>query len=189
MAGREKEITRKLKEWRQGKESALCDILPDIESELRKLAISSMRGEKANHTLQTTALINEVFLRLLKDRQTVWKDRTHFFAVAALITRHILIDCARKARSSKHGGASVVIPINEERDGRPPSSVEYVEVIALYEALDRLAEKHPTAAKVVELKFITGLNHEEIAEALHLSVSTVKREWAYAKARLRRELG
>lgn len=179
------QITALLTAWRAGDESALEQLLPLVERELYRLAEQHMRGEKAGHTLQTTALINEAYLRLANQQSIGWQDRTHFFAAVSQVMRHVLVDYARRHGRAKRGGGAVQVPLNEAA----VMSVERsAELIALDEALKQLATLDARQARVVELRYFSGLTVEETAEVLKISPVTVMREWRTAKAWLRREL-
>lgn len=157
-----------------------------VQQELRVIAARYMRREKEGHTLQTTALVNEAYMKLVQMKGANWKDRAHFFAVAAQIMRRILVDHARKRIAGKRGGGFEMLPLDEGLVFSPQRSNE---LIRLDEAMTRLAEHDPRASKVIELRFFGGLSIEETAEVLHCSPRTVKREWTFARAWLREELG
>ena len=146
-----------------------------------------MRNESPGHTLQPTALINEVYLRLVDQSRGVWKNRSQFFGVAAQVMRRVLVDHARARASEKRGGGQRAITLDDVRDVSQPASDE-VRILELHEALSKLEALDPEQARIVELRYFTGLNIEETAEALGVSPATVKREWAIARAWLRREL-
>ena len=185
MATFPKEITHLLLSWSKGDEAALEQLIPLVYPELRKLARRYMGREKPGHTLQTSALINEAYLRLV-DQQTVeWKDRSHFFAMAAQVMRHILVDHARSYLYEKRGGGAQHVALEEDTvlcDERAS------ELVALDEALTRLGLIDQRKSKVVELRFFAGLSVEETAETLNLAPITVMREWRAAKAWLHREV-
>ena len=159
-------------------------LVPSVYDELRRLAHHYMRGERANHTLQTTALVNEAYLRLAGIDSLQWRDRAHFFAVAATLMRRVLVDYARQRAREKRGGAVSVTTLDENVLGREPA----VDVVALDEALERLAAVDPQQSRVVELRFFAGLSVKETADALGISPATVKRDWATAKLWLFNEL-
>lgn len=184
--GAEGEVTRLLALWSSGDASALERLAPLVYEELRTLAGRLLRGERAGHTLQPTALVNEAFLRLAGGRTVDWKGRTHFFAVAARAMRRILVDHARTRLAGKRGGGATRISLTETPLSVPAPDVD---VLALDEALERLAGLDPGQARVVELRFFAGLSVEETAEAIGASPATVKREWSSARAWLFRELG
>ena len=179
------EVTQLLKAWGQGDEDALGRLIPLVQQELHRLAHRYMSREKPDHTLQTTALVNEVYLRLVDIAQVNWQDRAHFFAIAARMMRHILTDYARSRNYQKRGGAALHVSFDEalvvskERDA---------EVIALDEAMVALAAVDARKSQVVELRFFGGLSVEETAEVLKVSPETVKRDWRFARSWLHRVL-
>jgi len=179
-------ITHLLKEWSDGDERALDRLTPLVYSELRQQAARYLRRERRNHSLQTTALINEAYLRLIDARNVHWQNRAHFFAIAAKLMRRILVDYARRRDAEKRGPSQIrltlsdVVAVVNETD---------VDVLAIDEALDRLAVIDPQQARIVELRFFSGLSVEETAAALGISPKTVKRDWSVARAWLRREIG
>lgn len=179
------QISRLLAAWAGRDPAARDELVPIVYEELRRLASQYMRGERGGHTLQTTALVNEAYLRLAGVDRIQWRDRTHFFAMAATLMRRILVDHARQRGRDKRGGGVSVTSLADQAVA-PESTVD---VIALDEALTRLAVLDAQQARIVELRFFTGLTVEETAEALDISPATVKREWATAKAWLYRELG
>ena len=178
------EVTELLIRWGDGKEDALDRLMPLVYAELRKLARSYVRGERPNHTLNATALVNEAYIRLADQRETQWQNRAHFYGIAAQLMRRVLIDHARKKQSEKRGGGEVPIEF-DERIGAPrrPS-----ELIALDDALQSFARIDARGARIVELRQFGGLTVEEVADVLHISPATVKREWTAAKAWLKREI-
>ena len=180
------QITGLLVEWSNGNQAALDEMLPLIEGELRRLAHHYMRRERPGHTLQTTALVNEAYLRLINQNGTKWQDRAHFFAIAARTMRHILVDYARAKRYAKRGGGAVQVSLDH---AKLVSNEPALEVVALDEALTRLEGLDRAQARVVELRFFGGLTIKETAEAMAISVDAVKREWSTAKAWLYREIG
>lgn len=184
------ELTRLLKAWAAGDQSALDHLIPKVYAELRRMARRYMKNEQAGHTLQTTALVHEVYLRLVDVHQVNWSDRAHFFGVAAQMMRRILVDAARvrarrgrQARRVDHSSAVDLDQIPDVSSGRDR------ELVAVDEALGVLAEMDPRKARVVELRFFGGLSVEETAEVLKLSPQSVMRDWKLAKAWLARELG
>jgi RNA polymerase sigma factor (TIGR02999 family) len=179
-------ITHLLHEWSAGDQQALETLTPLVYEELRKQAARYLRRERQGHTLQTTALIHEAYLRLVDARDVNWQGRAHFFAIAANLMRRILVDHARRRDASKRGGSFVRMSLDETL--AVAEEVE-VDLIAIDEALDRLAALDPQQARVVELRFFSGLTVEETAAALGVSPKTVKRDWAVARAWLRREIG
>jgi len=178
------EVTRLLTEWKQGDRDALGKLVPLLYRELRRLAGHYLRQERAGHTLQPTALVHEAYLHLAGEDHGDWRDRAHFMAVAAQLMRRILVEYARRRSAAKRGGGVAVVELEDLADLREP---ELVEVLAVDEALARLAGIDPQQARVVELRYFAGLTAEETAEALGISPRTVKREWTLASAWLRRE--
>jgi RNA polymerase sigma-70 factor (ECF subfamily) len=179
------EVTLLLKAWSAGDEQALAKLTPLVYRQLHQIAQRYMRGERSGHTLQTTALVNEAYLRLVDCGQVNWQDRAHFFAISANLMRRILIDFARSRGYLKRGGAVPHIPLEEA----PSVSDEAdVNLIALDDALKTLAAVDERKSKVVELKFFGGLSVEETAEVLRVSSDTVIRDWRLAKLWLLREL-
>lgn len=179
------EITGLLVDWGNGDQAALDRLLPLVEQELHRLAHSYMRRENPDHTLQTTALVNEAYLKLIDQKKTRWQNRAHFFAIAAKIMRRILLNYARDQHRQKRGGKAVQVSLSEVSllsMGRPE------ELIALDEALERLAAVDERKARVVELKYFGGLETDEIAEVLKVSEITVLRDWRFARAWLLREI-
>jgi RNA polymerase sigma-70 factor, ECF subfamily len=180
-----KEITQLLLAWSKGDQAALEQLTPLVYSELHRLARGYMLGERPGHTLQTTELINEVFVRLIDWQNVSWQNRTHFFSVAAKMMRRVLVDFARKRNYVKRGGGAEQISIDEAAILHWDYSAEF---IALDNALKRLAEFDQRKCLVVELRFFGGLTVEETAEVLKISPRTVMREWNTARAWLYREL-
>ena len=178
-------VTELLLAWGRGDRSALDDLVPIVHQELRRLARLQMRGERDNHTLQTTALVNEAYLRLTDLTRMQWRDRAHFFAMAATLMRRVLVDHARERARDKRGGGVVFTALEDEPMAAPSS----IDALALDEALDRLAAIDPLHARIVELRYFAGLTIEETSEALRISPATVKREWTWARAWLYHELG
>ena len=179
-----KEVTQLLVEWSHGDKAALDQLIPLVYDELRRLARGYMRREKEGHTLQTSALIHEAYLRLVDQKNVQWHNRAHFFGVAAQLMRRILVDHARSRSRAKRGGKAQMVSLAE------PSaiSVELAEVIALDDALNELAELDPRKSQIVEMKFFGGLTNEEVAEVLKVTSRTVEREWRKAKAWLQRAI-
>jgi RNA polymerase sigma-70 factor (ECF subfamily) len=178
------DVTGLLRAWGAGDEAALERLIPVVHQELRRVARRCMAGERAGHTLQTTALINEAYIRLLGVQHVNWQDRAHFVAVAARQMRRILVDSARARRYQKRGGGAIQVTLDEamgllER-GR--------DLVALDEALDALAKFDERKSRVIELRFFGGLSVEETAAILGVSADTVMRDWRLAKGWLRREL-
>jgi RNA polymerase sigma factor (TIGR02999 family) len=174
------DVTRTFLRWRQGDESALNALLPLVYDEMRRLAGSYLRNEGSGHTLQPTALAHEAYIRLLDQRQVSWQNRAHFMGLAAQAMRRILVDHARRRDAQKRGGGAVRVTL-EDADAAG-------EALASALPLDRLAKLDERQARVVELRFFTGLSIEETGEALGVSPATVKRDWTLARAWLHREL-
>src|SRR5438105_382830 len=173
------EVTRLLLDWSNGNQAALDKLMPLVDRELNRLAHHYMRRENPNHTLQTTALVNEAYLKLIDQKHVHWKNRAHFFALSAQLMRRILVDHARRRQYAKRGGGAQRISFDETM---VVSHERGADLITLDEALDKLAAIDPRKSKVVELRFFGGLSVEETAEALHISPVTVKRDWSMAKA-------
>jgi RNA polymerase sigma factor (TIGR02999 family) len=179
------EVTQLLKAWGTGDDKALDRLTPVVQQELHRLAHRCMSRERPGHTLQTTALVNEVYLRLVDVNAVEWQDRAHFFAISARMMRRILTDFARSRNYQKRGAGAVQVSFDEalvvtpEKDG---------DIMALDEALTEFAVLYPRQSQVVELRFFGGLEVKETAEALKISPETVKRDWRFAKAWLRRAL-
>ncbi len=174
-----KEITRLLKDWRSGDQAAFDALFTLVYDELHLLASSYMRRERAGHTLQTTALVNEAYLKLGSDPDATWQNRLHFFAVAATVMRHILVDHARMRGSEKRGGGAEKISLDK---AAAVSAERVVELLALDEALKDLAQFDPRQSQIVELRYFGGLTLDETAEFLQVSPNTVSRDWNAAKA-------
>jgi RNA polymerase sigma-70 factor, ECF subfamily len=179
------DVTQLLLDWSDGDRAALDKLVPIVHDELRALAHSYMRRERAEHTLQTTALVNEAYVRLVDCRRTRWQNRAHFFGVAAQAMRRILVDYARARRNAKRGGGEARVPLEDAAQAAEDRPAEFV---ALDEALAKLEGLDPRKARVVELRFFGGLSGEETAEVLGLSPATVQREWQIAKLWLLREV-
>jgi RNA polymerase sigma factor (TIGR02999 family) len=171
-------VTELLTQWSNGDDAALAELTPLVYQELRRLAHHHMDGQPPDHTLQTTALVNEVYLRLADQTNPTWQNRAHFFAVAARAMRQILVSYARSQRARKRGGGALKVDLEEAALISPEESKE---IIDLHEALERLATLDPRKAQVVELKYFGGLNYEEMAEVLKISRITVRRDWEFAK--------
>ena len=180
------EITGMLREWSDGKPEALDKLLPLVYDELHRQAASLLRKERPGHTLQTTALIDEAYLKLIDRRDVNWESRTHFFAVAAQAMRRILVDYARAKHREKRGGDNIKLSLEDAT--LIATKEKGVDLIALDEALNKLAERDEQQARVVELRYFSGLSLEETAEALHVSRATVARDWEAARAWLHRQL-
>jgi RNA polymerase sigma factor (TIGR02999 family) len=181
-----RDVTALLLAWRSGDAQAGEQLLPMVYEELHRQAARAMRREDEAHTLQPTALVHEAYLRLVDQRRVEWKNRAHFFGVAAQAMRRVLVDHARSRLAEKRGGALQRVTLGDA--GSEPNAHDGLEVLALHEALERLAALDPEQARLVELRYFGGLGIDETAEALGVSSATVKREWAVARAWLRREL-
>jgi RNA polymerase sigma factor (TIGR02999 family) len=179
------DATDLLRAWNDGDESALNQLVPLIEQELHRLARAYMQRERQGHTLQATALVNEVFLRLANGSTPEWRDRAHFVGIAARLMRRILVDHARSRGYRKRGGGAQPVPLDEAMAVTPEMTIE---VLAVDRALEAFARIDARKSQVVELRFFGGLSVEETAEVLGISVETVKRDWRFAKLWLAREL-
>ncbi len=182
----EPDVTRLLIDWSNGSEEALHELISLVYRELHRLAREHIRRERAGHTLQPTALVNEAYLRLVDQKRVQWRSRAQFFGVAAQMMRRILVDHARKRRAARRGGGVEKLPFDESIGTirEPP-----VNLMVLDEALRHLESVDPRQSRIVELKYFAGLRIEEIAKLLDISPATVVREWSMAKAWLGRELG
>jgi RNA polymerase sigma factor (TIGR02999 family) len=178
-------VTDLLTRWSHGDDAALAELTPLVYEELRRLAHHYMKGERPDHTLQTTALVNEAYLRLADQTIPNWQSRAQFFAVAARAMRQILVSYARSNRAQKRGGGVGKIELDEAAIMSPEQSNEIVDV---HEALERLGRLDERKARVVELKYFGGLNYDEMSEVLKISPVTVRRDWRFAKAWLYTEL-
>lgn len=178
-------MTRLLAAWREGDEAALAELMDRVYGELRRLAGQYLNHERADHTLQTQDLIHEAFLRLIDQHGVRWQSRAHFFALAAQLMRRILVDHARRRLTKKHGGEVRMVLLDEVPD---LAAERGVDLVALDEALSELAAVDPGLAKLVEMRFFGGLEHDEIAAVLEVSNPTVRRRWRVAKAWLYRRL-
>jgi RNA polymerase sigma factor (TIGR02999 family) len=178
-------VTRLLLNWSQGDETALDQLMPLVYAELHRLAASYLSRERSNHTLQPTALVNEAYLRLIDQNSVAWQNRAQFFGIAAQMMRRILVNHARDRHADKRGGDAIRLSLDdaisffEERD---------VNLVALSDALEQLAKLDLRQSQIVELRFFGGLTIEEVAEHLHASPATIKREWTTAKLWLLREI-
>lgn len=179
------QVTELLVRWRGGDHAALDSLMPLVYAELRRIANRHLRGERPDHTLQSTALVHEAYMRLADQDLPQWQNRAHFFAVAAHLMRQILVDHARSHRASKRGGDVCKLTLDDAEE--QPQGVN-VDILALDDALKSLASMDPQQSQVVELKFFAGLSIEDTAEVLGISISTVKRDWITARAWLFREL-
>jgi RNA polymerase sigma factor (TIGR02999 family) len=178
-------VTQLLIGWGKGDKEALDLLLPLVYDELRRQAARYLRRERAGHTLQTTALIHEAYIRLVDQKRVQWQNRAHFFGIAAQLMRRILVDHARAKKRVKRGGSDVRVSLAESALAVKNPDLD---VLALDQALNRLAQLDEQQARVVELRFFSGLSVEETAEVLQISTATVKREWSMAKAWLHREI-
>jgi RNA polymerase sigma factor (TIGR02999 family) len=178
-------VTALLAEWSSGNTNALEQLLPLVYGELRRIAARQLRRERAGHTLQPTALVHEVYLRLVDQRQADWQNRAHFFGVAARIMRRILVDHVRRQTAGKRGGGVRCVSID---DAQEIAAAGEMPIVALDQALSRLQEMDPDLAKMVELRAFGGLTIDEAAHVLDVSPSTAKRDWRTAKAWLKREM-
>src|SRR5438093_4664895 len=178
-------VTQLLADWSHGDDAALGELTPLVYEELRRLAHHFMEGQRPEHTLQTTALVNEAYMRLADQTKPSWQNRAHFFAVAARAMRQILVNYARSNRAQKRGGGALKVELDEVAIISPEESKEIVD---LHEALERLAALNSRKAQVVELKYFGGLNYDEMAEVLKISPVTVRRDWEFAKLWLYTEL-
>ena len=179
----ESDVTGLLVRWSEGDQQALEQVLPLVYGELRRIASNQLRRERKDHTLAPTALVNELYLRLVDQRRTSWQNRAHFFGLAAQLMRRILVDHARARSAEKRGGGVARISLEEVQDGDAlPADSGVADVLAIDDALERLASIDPDQARIVELRFFGGLNVDEIAAVVGRSPRTVKREWRLARA-------
>src|SRR3981081_712215 len=180
------EVTELLIKWGEGDKDVLDRLLPMVYAELHRMAARYLRGERVDHTLQPTALINEAYLRLIGSNNVTWENRAHFFGIAARVMRRILVDHARQHRADKRGGEFEKVPLDAANE--PASKQEDIDLVALDAALTRLAEVDPEQSKLVELRYFAGLTIEDAAQVMSMSLGTAKRRWTSAKAWLRREI-
>ena len=180
------DITGLLRELSEGRAGALDRLMPIVYDKLRRIAHTQLRGERPDHTLTTTALVNEAYLKLVNVRQVEWRDRAHFFAMAARLMRRILIDYARGRQREKRGGDAVQVPLSEAHDVQLGAVAD--DLLALDDALTRLEVQSERQCRVVECRCFAGMTVEETAAALGISVATVKRDWTFSRAWLNREL-
>jgi RNA polymerase sigma factor (TIGR02999 family) len=178
-------VTRLLLAWREGDQAAFDRLIPKVHHELQRIARRCMAGERAGHSLQATALVNEAYLRLVDVRRVQWQDRAHFLAMAARLMRRVLVDCARAKQYQKRGGGAVLVTFDEFAIA--PAEPGH-DLVSLDAALDSLAKVDERKSRVIELRFFGGLSVEETAAVLNVSVETVMRDWKMAKAWLLREL-
>ena len=179
------DVSRLLARWKDGDEAALQQLIPIVHEELRRLARRQMAGERPGHTLEPTALVNEAYLRLVNLKQMQWQDRAHFFSMAARLMRRILVDFARSRGYQKRGGGARQVSFTQALDVADDQAMD---VVALNDALEALADVDERKSRVVELRFFGGLSVEETAEVLKVSRETVKRDWQFAKMWLLRQL-
>ena len=179
------DVTQLLRAWSQGDEAALEQLVPLVEAELHRLARAYMSRERKGHTLQATALVNEVFVRFAHTPPVRWEDRAHFIGIAARLMRRVLVDHARSRGSRKRGGGAAQVPLDVAQLATPEPAVD---VIAVDRALEAFTKIDPRKSQIVELRFFGGLSVEETADVLGISVETVKRDWRVAKLWLSREL-
>jgi len=183
--GARQQASQLLAAWTSGDASARDELLPVVYAELRRLAHHYMAGERQGHTLQTTALVHEAYIRLVDLDRMQWRDRAHFFAMAATLMRRILVDSARRRLRDKRGGGVSVTTLDDQEI----AATSGLDVVALDDALDMLSTMDPQQGRIVELRFFGGLTIDETAAALDISPATVKREWTSAKAWLHSQLG
>jgi len=179
------DLTQLLLAWNNGDRAALDRLMPLVYDELRRLARRYMRQEDAAHTLQATALVNDVYIRLVDQKRVNWQNRAHFFGVSAQMIRRLLVDHARARHRLKRGGNPLRVTLYDDLNAAAPVQLD---VVALDDALSKLAELDPQLERIVELRFFTGLSIEETAEVLSISPATVKRDWATGRAWLYREM-
>ena len=178
-------VTQLLQAWGNGDSAALAELIPQVNTELHRLAAHYMRHQSSDHLLQTTALVNEAWLHLIDWQAVTWQNRAHFFGVAAQMMRHILVDEARKRQAHKHGGNAIRVTLGAAEE---MAWQQGPELIALDDALKALAQFDERRSRIVELRFFGGLSVEETAEVLQVSIRTIAREWRLAQAWLYREL-
>jgi len=178
-------VTALLQDWTDGHDGALERLTPYVQAELRRIAGRFMAGERVEHTLQASALVNEAFLKLVDIRRIQWQNRAHFYAMSARLMRQILVDFARGKKKQKRGGGAMRVTLDENLNVIADRTRD---LVALDDALNALAAASPRVSQVVELRFFGGLTEEEIAEALHISTDTVLRDWKFAQVWLHREL-
>jgi len=181
------DVTRLLLSWSQGNQAALDELMPLVYDELRRLASAYLRRERSNHTLQSTALVHEAFMRLVNQHEVQWRNRGHFFAIAAQMIRRILVDYARAQHTEKRGSGSVKMELDEAM-AAPLESGFDLDLLALNGALEQLSYLDARQSRIVELRFFAGLSIEETAEVMKLSPASIKREWNTARAWLFREM-
>ena len=180
------DVTQLLVNWSRGDQAALDQLMPLVYGELRRLAAAYLRRERSNHTLQSTALVHEAFLRMVNQQDVQWKNRAHFYGIAAQMIRRILVDYARSQHAEKRGAGAVKLELDEAMAVAQTNSE--VDLLSLSDSLDRLAQLDERQSRVVELRFFAGLTLEETAEVMQMSLATAKRDWVSAKAWLSREI-
>jgi RNA polymerase sigma factor (TIGR02999 family) len=180
-----KDVTKLLVDWSNGDEAAFEQLTPLVYDELRRLAGRYLRRERSDHTLQSTELVHEAYLRIVDQRRVRWQNRAHFFAIAAQMIRRILVDHARSRQAQKRGAAPYKLSLDE---AGPLAERRDLDLVALDDALSGLSKLDTQQSRIVELRFFAGLSVEETAEVLHVSPATVKRDWTTAKAWLFREM-
>jgi RNA polymerase sigma factor (TIGR02999 family) len=185
MTGEQHEVTKLLRKWSEGDQTALDKLTPLVYDELRRMAHQHMRHEKPGHVLQTSALINEAYLRLVDQRGIRWESRNHFFGIAARLMRRILVDDARRRHFLKRGGGDIQVPLEAALSA---SEEQAANLVALDEALKSLELRDKRQSQIVELRFFGGLSIEETAEVLRVSPGTIMRDWAFARAWLKSEM-
>jgi RNA polymerase sigma factor (TIGR02999 family) len=181
------DVTQLLVNWSKGDQASLDQLLPLVYGELRRLASSYLRRERSNHTLQSTALVHEAFMRLVNQQDVQWKNRAHFYAIAAQMIRRILVDYARSQHAEKRGSGAVKLALDEAMAVAQTPATD-IDLLGLNDALDQLAALDERQSRIVELRFFAGLSIEETAEVMHLSPATIKREWQTARAWLFRDM-
>lgn len=179
-------VTQLLKKWGDGNQEVLNELMPLVYEELRRQASRFLRKERSGHTLQTTALIHEAYLKLIDQKNVEWQNRAHFYAIASTAMRRILVDYARERHREKRGGAAEALPLDEAL--QISAKEKSIDLVALDEALTRLAELDERQARIVELKYFSGLDNDETAAVLGVSNATVRRDWNFAKAWLKQEI-
>ena len=185
MAASKNQVTDLLQRWKSGDEEALERLTPLVYDQLHRMAHQYIKRERRGHTLQTSALVNEAYLRLVDYKRVDWQNRAHFFAVSAVVMRRVLVDYARQRTSDKRGGESRQVDLS---DSLAFTSERAAELVALDEAIRSLNQLYPRRSKVVELRYFGGLNNQEAAVVLKVSEATIERDWRFAKAWLYREL-
>ncbi len=180
------DVTQLLVNWSKGDQSALDELMPLVYGELRRLAGAYLRRERSNHTLQSTALVNEAFMRLVNQHDVQWRNRAHFYAIAAQMIRRILVDYARSQHAEKRGSGAIKLELDEAMAVAQTGTD--IDLLGLNDALDALAELDERQSRIVELRFFAGLSIEETAEVMHLSPASIKREWQTARAWLFRRM-